>query len=68
MTPTCRQCGSTAITVTSSQQMVLDRRKGMEGRKRQAADAICEHCGNQWWSVSRAIRALARAADKARTA
>ena len=63
MTPTCRQCGSTAITVTSSQQM-----KRVEGKSRLHAEAVCGNCGHTWWSRNRAVLVLARAADKARTA
>lgn len=56
--PKCRECGSTDISATSSQQI-----KMIGGRKRQAADAVCANCGHTWWSVNPVIRALARKQD-----
>ena len=60
-TPYCHVCGSTDLTATSSQQMRV-----VKGRKRQVADVACDCCGHSWWSVHPAVRAMARAADKAR--
>lgn len=60
-TPTCRRCGSADISATSSTQYRM-----INGRRRQAADAVCNHCGNTWWSVNPRVRAMARAADAAR--
>lgn len=62
-TPRCRKCGSTDITATSSQQM-----RARDGKNRLHADAVCNHCGHQWWSIAKAVLRLAREADKARTA
>jgi hypothetical protein len=59
--PKCRKCGSTDVSATSSTQY-----RSMDGRLRQVADAVCGRCGHTWWSVSPAIRKLARDADKAR--
>lgn len=61
--PRCRKCGSTTLTATSSQQM-----RTIKGRRRHVSDVTCDHCGHSWWSVHPAIRALARKADRARTA
>ena len=61
--PKCRKCGSAALRATSSQQF-----RQIKGHRRQVADVECLVCGHTWWSVHPAIRALARAADKARTA
>jgi hypothetical protein len=33
---------------------------------RVVADAVCNDCGNTWWSVNPRLRAMARAADIAR--
>lgn len=61
--PKCRKCQSTDISATSSQQM-----RKVKGVQKLHAEAICDHCGHSWWSVHPAIKALARKADKARTA
>ena len=57
-TPTCRNCGSGNLAVTSSQQYRM-----INGRRRQMADVICNDCGNQWWSTSPHVLAMARKAD-----
>lgn len=60
-TPKCRKCGSEALKATSSQQF-----RQIKGHRRQVADVVCLVCGHSWWSVSAAVRKLAREADKAR--
>lgn len=62
-TPTCRKCGSTSLTATSSQQY-----RQIKGKRRQVADVVCNQCGHQWWSVSPVVRAMARKLDRQRTA
>lgn len=61
--PTCRECGSSDISATSSQQYRM-----IGGRRQQAADAVCNECGHTWWSISPVIRALARKLDVERRA
>jgi hypothetical protein len=61
--PKCRKCGSTDITVTSSQQTRMIR-----GEKRLVADAVCGQCGHTWWSANATIRKAARRVDQARKA
>ena len=60
-TPTCRKCGSTDLTATSSTQFRM-----IGGRRRQAADVVCNNCDHTWWSVNPRVRAMAKAADAAR--
>jgi hypothetical protein len=62
-TPTCRNCGSDNLTATSSQQYRI-----VGGQRRQAADVVCNDCGNQWWSLSPHVNAMARAEDAKRRA
>lgn len=64
-TPYCHVCGSRNFDVTTSTQF-----RTVKGKRREFADVICLNpkCRHQWWSASKVIRALAHAADKARTA
>lgn len=61
--PKCRNCGSTDIEATSSQQM-----RRIRGKKRLVADVVCMTCEHSWWSVNKIALRMAREADAEREA
>ena len=57
----CAKCGSVAVDVSGSQQMLK-----VAGKKREFADVACSACGHQWWSRNPVALKASREVDAAR--
>lgn len=59
----CRNCKSHDVSATGSQQILV-----VHGRKRLAANIVCNECAHDWWSTARIALLLARQEDARRIA
>ena len=64
-TPWCRKCGRgiEALVVDGATQ-----RLKKNGKRRRCAHTVCQHCGNEWWSVNKYLLDASDEVDRNRKA
>lgn len=62
----CRKCGSRAVRVTRTQQMLRRTFRRDTGQSRHLhASCSCVHCPNEWWSAHETALEVSKKLDKA---